>query len=166
MILDINFYKIFYWLTVADNAKAFFIAGIAVSMISGIVSLICTAIFSTEGDDDIVKASKKWWWRSVPLIIMFWGLYIFTPSKSDTLLIIAGGAVGNFVTSDSSSKAIPSDITSFLHMKLQAEILDANDEVKRQLGAQTPKEKLLDKAKELTKEQLIEFLKNDSTLVK
>jgi hypothetical protein len=97
---------------------------------------------------------------------MFWFLYLFTPSKGDTLLIIAGGAVGNFVTSDSSSKAIPSDITNFIHMKLKAEMINVDDDIKRQLDVQSPKEKFMDKVKDLSKEQLIEYLQKDTTLIK
>lgn len=163
-----NWYKIFYWLTVADNAKAMFITFIVIFTLISVITTICF-IVGREDDmaaenDSLAERSKKWMWWSYPFMILFWTLYVFTPSKSDTLLIIAGGAVGNFVTSDSASKAIPSDITNFLHTKLQVEIAGANDEVKRSLGVQSPKEKLIDKAKELTKEQLIEYLSNDSTL--
>ncbi len=163
-----NWYKIFYWLTVADNAKSFFITFMIIFSVSSAIALLVMLfnVPDTGNNAGLVKAGKRWFWRSIPLTVLFWGLFIFTPNKSDTLLIIAGGAVGNFITSDSSSKAIPSDITNFLHMKLQSEISGANDEVKRQLGAQSPKEKLIDKAKELSKEQLIEWLKSDTTTVK
>ncbi len=159
-----NFYKIFYWLTVADNFKQFFITGIVIFMLVCLVSTISYFLFYDEKENQ--KMSRKWMWWGFPFCILFWFLYLFTPSKSDTLLIIAGGAVGNFVTSDSSSKAIPADISRFLHVKLQAEIEKSSDEVKKQLGIQSPKEQFMDKVKDLTKEQLIEYLKKDTTLIK
>ena len=82
---------------------------------------------------------------------------------------MAGGAVGNFITTDTSSRAIPADITKFLHLSLNKEIEDLSKEVKsdikKELGIQTPKDKLLDKVEKLTKDELIEFLKNDSTIL-
>ncbi len=105
-----NWYKIFYWLTVADNFKSLFITLIVIFMI---ICVIATFWFVFDRETNTLKATlgaeraKRWMWWSYPLCILFWALYIATPSKSDTLLIIAGGSVGNFVTSDSSSRQIP-----------------------------------------------------------
>jgi hypothetical protein len=164
-----NWYKIFYWLTVADNFKNFFVTMIVLFMITSVISTICYLVNGLSDDSDSKRYqtnSRKWMWWSYPFCIMFWFLYLFTPSKGDTLLIIAGGAVGNFVTSDSSSKAIPSDITNFSHMKLKAEMINVDDDIKRQLDVQSPKEKFMDKVKDLSKEQLIEYLQKDTTLIK
>lgn len=161
-LLTINWYSIFYWLSVADNAKTFFVAFI---WIFTIVSVIATIAFFTINDDE-KKEARKWIMWSYPFMMLFWGLYIFTPSKTDTLMIIAGGSVGNFLMSDSSSKQLPSDVTQFLHLRLKKEIDGINDDAKESLGIpkKTPKEKLLDKAKDFTKEQLIEAIKGDSTI--
>jgi hypothetical protein len=162
-----NWYKIFYWLTVADNFKDFFIVWIVLFMIISVVSTILWIVGRSSEDlmDTKVGANAaKWMKWSIPFCILFWTLFLMTPSKSDTLLIIAGGAVGNFVTSDSSSRAIPSEITQFLHMKLQGEIAGASNDIKAQLGVQSPKEKLMDKVKSMTKEQLIEYLQSDTTI--
>lgn len=70
------------------------------------------------------------------------------------------------MTTDSSAKEIPSDITKFLHMSLKNEINDLNSDTKKELGVQTPKEKLLDNIKNLSKEQIIEYIKTDTTNVK
>ena len=165
-----NWYAIFYWLTVANNARAFFITFTVIFSAIFLVSMLIFLV-ARDGNDltdqsDWAKPAKKWAWYATPFMLLFWVLTIATPSKSDTLLIIAGGAVGNFITSDTNARALPSDVMQFLRIKLQGEIATSNDELKRQLGAQTPKEKLLDKAKELTKEELIRYLETDTTLVK
>lgn len=84
------------------------------------------------------------------------------------MLIVAGGAVGNFITTDTSSRAIPADITKFLHLSLNKEIDDLQKEVKtdirKELGVQSEKDKFIEKVEKLSKEQLIEFLKNDTTI--
>lgn len=158
-LLTIDWYRIFYWLSVADNAKTFFVAFIWVFTIISVVSTI--GFFS-----NLRMECKKWMWWSYPFMVLFWGAYVFTPSKTDTLMIIAGGSVGNFLTSDSSSRQLPSDVTKFLHLKLKNEIDGIGDEARATLGIpeKTPKEKLLDKAKDFTKEQLIEAIKGDSTI--
>lgn len=165
-----NWYTIFYWLTVADNFKAFFVTFIVITMAGAIIAGLCWMMGREESDwtnlSNMGRAGKKIFLYFFPFVILFWFLYLFTPSKSDTLLIIAGGSVGNFITSDSNSMAIPADITKFLRIKLQEQILDANDEVKRQFNIQTPKERLIDKAKQMTKEELILYLQNDTTLIK
>ena len=161
-----NWYKIFYWLTVANNFKAFFVVMIVIFTAVTAIATIC--YFLSMGDSDVPnqKMCRKWIWWSSPFAMLFWMLFLFTPSKTDTLLIIAGGAVGNFVTSDSSSKAIPSDITNFIHMKLKLEASDVGEEMKAQLGLQSPKEQYIDKLKDMTSDQIIEYLKKDSTSFK
>ena len=161
-----NWYKIFYWLTVADNVKAVFLT---LTIVCGIFTMLCTigAYGAFENAYRNWESFSKRIYKIIAIIFLLSGLlWTFTPSKTDCLLIIAGGSVGNFITSDSSSQKIPADITKFLHLKLQDQILNSSDDIKRQLDMQTPKEKLMDKVKDLTKEQLIEYLKNDSTLIK
>jgi hypothetical protein len=51
-------------------------------------------------------------------------------------------------------------------MKLKAEMINVDDDIKRQLDVQSPKEKFMDKVKDLSKEQLIEYLQKDTTLIK
>jgi len=85
------------------------------------------------------------------------------------MLIVAGGAVGNFITTDTSSRAIPADISKFLHLSLNKEIDDLQKEVqtdiRKELGIETQKDKLIQQVEKLTKEQLIEYLKNDTTIL-
>lgn len=171
-----NWYKLFYWLTVADNAKSFFVVFIiiftGISLVSTIINFVCRGkeFDSTSTDDEVkdakiaAKASRKWIMWSYPFMVIFWALYVFTPSKTDSLIIICGGAVGNFITSDSSSAKIPADLTRYLHMSFEKEIMDLDSDTKQQLGLQTPKEKFTSKLQDMTKEQIIEYLKTDSTV--
>jgi hypothetical protein len=77
--------------------------------------------------------------------------YIFIPTKKDALIIVAGGAVGEFITSDSSSKQIPYELTSLLREKIKSEISEIR--LTGDLSVDTLKEK--------TKEELIEMIKNN-----
>ena len=167
-----NWYAIFYWLTVANNFRALFITLIVIFTATSVVAW-GFFLFNRDANSDAIgtlredsRHAYKWIWWSTPLAIIFWMLYLFTPSKTDTLFIIAGGAVGNFVTSDTNAKAIPSEVMLFVRSRLKEEITSSNTEVKKMLNMQSPREKLLDKAKDLTKEELIEYLKTDTTAVK
>jgi hypothetical protein len=82
------------------------------------------------------------------------------------MLIIAGGSVGSFITSDSSSRALPADLTKYLHLKLNAELNDLGTETKKELGVQTKKDEFMDKVKSFTKDEIIEYLQKDTTIIK
>lgn len=136
--------------------------------IVGIVGLIISLIgyagrhsdvsdTNTDTDPDlrawriIRKSSVIWCSVFIPLAMITWFMYIATPSKRDALMIIAGGAVGNFITSDSSARELPADITNFLRAKIVAETkaLDM-EEIFPELTVDTLKNK--------TKEELLEIL--------
>lgn len=160
-----NWYKIFYWFTVADNVK--FITG-ALTIVFGILFAIaiCCVLLGEERYRDWDNLSKKTV-ITITLIFIF-NLFIWAllPSKKDALIIITGGAVGEFVTKDSSARQIPSDLTKYLHTFMQSEIKDLDDNTKKELGLQTEKEKYIDKLKDLTKEEIINHLKQDSLITK
>ncbi len=165
----INWYKIFYWLTVADSVKIVFATVTVISLVFTVV-LTIGALF---GESFELNAYEDWkrftrrFYRVISVVTLVFGLaWVFTPDKTDCMLIIAGGAIGNFVTTDSASKAIPADIAQFLHLGIQRQIANLGEDARKQLGIQTPREKFLDKAKELTKEQILEMIKTDTTAVK
>lgn len=176
-----NYYSVFYWLTVADGVKEVFDTFSNIFTFLTVVSFIVYAILigvsieskakQSNDYEDTVRWRKfvgKFYWTSQIICIITWLGWVFTPTKKDCMLIVAGGAVGNFITTDTSAKAIPADITKFLHLSLNKEIDDLQKEVKtdirKELGVQTQKEKFIEKAEKLTKEQLIEYLKNDTTI--
>ena len=82
------------------------------------------------------------------IALAMWTGYIFTPTKKDALLIVAGGAVGNFITKDTSAKQIPSEVMTLLRDKIRAEIKD--------IHVEGFKDTLMEKSKE----ELIEMYKN------
>ncbi len=184
-----NWYSIFYWLTVADGVKRFLdtasdiftffaILTFVILVITMIGKAIQTSSNDVKNDEEEKKDSALRGWnlaRSFSaklfypfliLAIITWLGYVMVPSKKDCLLIVAGGAVGNFITSDTSARQLPADVTKFLHMSLKKEISELNDDARRELGVQTPKERLIDKAKQMTKEELISYLQSDTTIAK
>jgi len=188
-ILLADFYGIFYWLTVADSVKKFFDAASNIFTVFAVISFIAFFITSIgravtvssndlQNEDEENKSPDARAWTLIrkfilrffyPMLflsIITWMGYVFVPTKKDCLLIVAGGAVGNFITHDSSAKAIPSDITRFLHLSLQEQMKDLNSDVKKELGMQTKKEEFVDKVKSLSKEELVKYIQNDTTFVK
>jgi hypothetical protein len=160
-----NWYKLFYWLTVADNAKTMFIAFI---VIFTIISLIATiAYFSNTGssynpqgdsEKENQMMSRKWMWWSYPFMILFWSLYVFTPDRKDALLIVAGGGTMEFLTTDSTAKQIPHELSSFVVTQLK----NMGKEAQVELGIQSQKDRILDEAKNMTSQQLLEKMKIDT----
>lgn len=162
-----NWYKIFYLFSLADKISGTMLTFAIVSISAFVVMLIWLIVGNIEDSSFEVntwKIWRKWFWRSILSSLIFWTIWALVPNRTDMLLIIAGGSVGEFITHDSSSRAIPKDITLFLHRELQNQIGDIGEDTKRQLGLQTPKEKVLDKFKDLTKEQIIQYLSTDSTI--
>lgn len=198
-LLSANWYNIFYWLTVSDGVKKFFdgasnlfttvaVIGFILLVIASIgkaITLSCNSIETKEEelkDSDVRgweafrKYVAKVFWPMLVLSVVTWIGYVATPSKKDCMFIVAGGAVGNFLGSDSAAKAIPSDIAQFLHTSLQEKtkglISDAKKEISEDTTVATPppmspkKRSLLDKAKSLTKDELVDLIKEDTTFAK
>ena len=160
-----NYTKLFYWLTVADNAKDLFIAGIAISMIIFTIATAINAALTIEPEDCDFKGRvicRKWQKFMLPFIVLFWSLYVFTPSKKDALLIVAGGQTLNFLANDESAKEIPSELSGFILTELKT----MAKETKVELGVQSQKEKILDTAREMTTEELLNKMKTDSIFSK
>jgi hypothetical protein len=157
-----NYTKLFYWLAVADNAKNFFTAFIVIFTTISVISTIVYINTSVESPNEIQRMSRKWMWWSYPFMILFWGLYIFTPSKKDALLIVAGGQTLNFLTTDSSSKKIPHELSSFL----LTEIKNMAESAEVDLNIASQKNKILQEAKNMTASELMEKMKADSNFTK
>lgn len=181
-----NYYWVFYGISVSDGIKRVFDVSSNIFTFFTVISLIAfilvigiSADSTTKGEDRVSadnwrKFIGRTFWLSMVICIITWLGYMATPSKKDCLLIVAGGAVGNFITTDSSAKSIPSDITNFLHVSLQEQIKEvssgAKEEViadaKKQLDIQTPKDKMIEKVKAMTKEEIINYLQSDTTISK
>lgn len=161
-----NWYSIFYWVAIADGVKSTFDVFSNLFLFFSIVSFVffCgMAFYSTTGDfkkeTEEVKGSFRFWvkgfrrffWYSFILMFITWTIWVFTPTKKDALFIIAGGAVGNFITKDSSAKQIPSEVMLLLRTKIKDEINDINT---KNIIPNS------DTLKAKTREELIEIIKN------
>lgn len=164
-----NYTSLFYWLVVADNMKSLFQVGITIftiiALFATIVNIISKVNYLEKGSEDYLKdsiAAKKWIWWSYPLTFLFWSLFILTPSKRDSLLIVAGGGTLNFLTTDSTAKKIPHEMTNFVVTELKN--MAKENEV--ELGINEQKEKVIEEAKKMSSEELINKIKTDSTFKK
>lgn len=160
-----NWYSLFYWLTVADNAKTMFVVFIGIFTLISLVATIgyLFAVHTdgkgqTQDDKNTQRMARKWMWWSYPFMILFWSLYIFTPDKKDALLIVAGGGTMEFLTTDSTAKQIPHELSSFVVTQLK----NMGEEAKVELGIQSQKDRILDEAKNMTTQQLLDKMKVDT----
>ena len=157
-----NYTELFYWLTVADNARTMFIVGITVFTVAAVISTAINFIARGDGDDDTAVQARKWMWWSYPFMFLFWSLFVFTPSKKDALLIVAGGQTMNFLTTDSTAKQIPHELSNFVVTELKSMAAEAQVD----LNIKGQKEKILDEAKNMSAKELMEKMKVDSTFAK
>jgi len=157
-----NYTKLFYWLTVADNAKIFFIVFMSIFSLISFISTICYFTLGDEGDKEAQTMARKWMWWSYPFMMFFWSLFIFTPNKKDALLIVAGGQTLNYLTTDSISKQIPRELSSFVVTQLKSMAKDAAVD----LNISDQKDKMLEKAKTMTAEQLMSEMKKDTSFAR
>jgi hypothetical protein len=156
-----NYTELFYWLTVADNARDLFRVGMI--LFTAIATIATIANLITRGtDDDTADMARKWIKWSYPFMFLFWSLFIFTPSKKDALLIVAGGQTMNFLTTDKSAKQIPHELSNFVVTELKNMAKDA----KVDLNIKDQKEKILDEANNMSAKELVEKMKVDSTFAK
>lgn len=155
-----DYTKLFYWLVVADNARTLF--GVFTTIFTIVTFIAAMAYFLTSDDEEAQRMSRKWLWWSTPFCMLFWTFMIFTPSKRDSLLIIAGGQTLNFLTTDESAKQIPSELSGFILTELKNMAAEAQVE----LGIKDQKQKILDEAKNMTREEIIERIKTDDVFAK
>lgn len=157
-----NYTELFYWLTVADNARFMFKTGMGIFTLIVIISTLVNIFARGEGDGKSADIARKWMWWSYPFMFLFWSLFIVTPSKKDALLIVAGGQTMNFLTTDKSAKQIPHELSTFIVTELK----NMATEAKVDLNLQDQKQKILDQAKEMTAKELVEKMKVDTTFAK
>lgn len=169
-LLTTDFTSLFYWLVVADNAKSMFVVFIIVFTAISVISTFAyfasmhtaTANKQTEQDELNQATARKWMWWCYPFMILFWSLYVFTPSKKDSLIIIAGGQTLNFLANDKSAKQIPAELSNFV----LTEIKNQAKEAAVDLNISSQKDKMLEKAKTMTFEQLRDEMKKDTAFAR
>jgi hypothetical protein len=157
-----NYTTLFYWLTVADNARDMFRVGLIIFTAIAVIATATNFICRGNDDDDAAVQARKWMWWSYPFMFLFWSLFIFTPSKKDALLIVAGGQTMNFLTTDKSAKQIPHELSTFIVTELK----NMASEAKVDLNIKDQKEKILDEAKNMSAKELMDKMKVDTTFAK
>jgi hypothetical protein len=95
-------------------------------------------------------------------MVLFWMLLVLTPDKKDALLIVAGGGVLNYLASDSTAKSIPHELLTFA----KTEIQNMGESAKVDLDIKSQKDKILDAAKMMTTQELLDKMKVDSNFAK
>ena len=156
-----NYQKLFYWMSVADNAKIFFLIVAVIASLIGLLSFL-NALGAFDNNVDERRIARKWTFFSWPIWILFWSLWIFTPDKKDSLFIVAGGGAMNYLSQDSTAKQIPHELLEFTKVNLQ----NLAAEAKVQLGVQSQKDKILEEAKNMTSIEVLDRMKIDSNFAR
>jgi len=163
-----NWYSIFYWLTVADNARSFFwFFAVIFTLIAGIATI---AFFfnmdDTKSDQENRKVIKHWMFWSYPFMLLFWFGIVFTPSKRDALLIVAGGGTMEFLSSDSTARQLPHDMLVFVQSELKSMAAEAKVEfleAKGKASVEQIKQNMREEAKKMTTDEVLAKMKADTS---
>jgi hypothetical protein len=186
MLLAVNWYKIFYFMALSDGIKAFFDTTSNIFTTTAVISFIVMVIamigrsyvvsenrLETPEEENKDADTRSWerlrkyttrvFWLTLALSLVTWLGYVLVPTKKDCLFIVAGGAAASFVSSDSSVKALPADLTKYVHLSLKEKISELTDDERKEVGLTTHedsvKNSLIDKVEGLTKDELIEQIK-------
>jgi hypothetical protein len=180
-----NWYNLFYWVTRADSVKDFFDTASNIFTFFAIVSFIVVVIMSalakgmisdnnikteeeekTNPDVRGYKLMRRYFatifYSTLVLSLITWTGYVFTPTKKETLLIIAAGGTMQYLTTDSTAKQIPHELSTFVLTELKSMAKDAQVD----LGIASQKDKILEQAKSMTAEQIMVRMKTDTTFAK
>ena len=172
-----NWYSVFYWLTVADGVKSFFdVASDIFTWLSviGLIAYIFAIAFSLSEDsrDNQDKISPEYlrlrkmfgwiFWGFTILSLVSWFGYVAVPTKRDAVMILVGGSVVEFMTTDSVASQIPSELLILAKNEIQS----AAEEAKVDLGIYSQKDKILQETKNMSTTELMDRMKVDSTFAK
>lgn len=180
-----NWYNIFYWVTRADSVKKFFDTTSDIFTSLAVILFIVVVVMSACGQnvisDNKLKTEEEektdpeyrgyakmrryfatLFYVNLALCLITWAGYVFTPTKKETLLIIAGGGTMQFLTTDSAAKQIPHELSSFVVTELKSMAKEAQVD----LGISNQKDKILEEVKQMTSAQVLERMKVDSNFAK
>lgn len=180
-----NWYKIFYWITRADSVKGFFDTFSNIfswlAVLTFLALIVCSVgagvQVSSDGsktdDEDKVTPDIRMWQKlrkyfsfifypCLGIALLTWFGYMATPTKKEALLILAGGGTMQFLATDSASKQIPHEMSTFVLTELKSMAKDAEVD----LGLSTAKDKILDEAKKMTGDEMLNKMKLDSNFRK
>ena len=127
-----SWYTIFYLLSIIQNLKNASAIIWGISLAAWIVFTIVwmhnrheVAYYEKKEDSyefQWVRMSSRLIKIFLPVFLVFLTIFIFTPNRNGILLIVAGGSVGEFITSNEDAKQIPAEITNWLKLELEHEI--------------------------------------------
>jgi hypothetical protein len=117
-MLLVSWYFIFYLFSIAERLSFCLSVGGALCLLIGGIALFVSAIEDLDSGKFFAKCA-------LPLGAFLVLVSVLIPDKKDMMLIVAGGAVGEFVSHNEDAKAIPSEVTKWL----RAEIKDATNEL-------------------------------------
>ncbi len=157
-----DYSKLFYWLTVADNARLLFGWGAGIFTLIVVISTAVNFIARADEEHKIADTARRWMWWSYPFMFLWWSLLILTPNKRDALLIVAGGQTMNFLTTDSTAKQIPHELSNFVVTELKNMAAEAQVD----LNIKDQKQKILDEVGNMSAKELMEKMKVDTTFAK
>jgi len=152
-----NWYAVFYLFSLADKISA--VSGalaIIVALCLGLTLFVGMTTGLESWDEGDWKIWRNFLYIFIPFTLFFASVYMLVPDRKDMLLIIAGGSVGQFVTTDENAKQIPADVAKFLRHEIvnaTADLTDG-DKIRESLGIPAA-----DTLKDMTKEQLIQLIK-------
>lgn len=153
-----SWYKLFYLFTILDRLSTTFNIIMMLSTFGFVMFTIIyfsnknrlTNIYYCEAGKHWLNVIKWPYRTTICLLIVSWSLIILTPTRKDMIIIIAGGAVGEFIIGDSSAQKLPADITRFLRGEILKATAELNDEAKHSIGVESE----ADRIKNLSKEEL------------
>ena len=180
-----NYYELFYWITRGDSmrefsldAAHFFTVFATLSLVGFVICMIGEGVSFNENHIRTEEEKKtdplfKTWNRIkrgfmfpfIPLTLLAIIFHLFSvliPTKKEALLILGGGGVLTYLTSDSTGKQFPKEIGEFTLVQLKSYSKQAQVE----LGIMTEQDKVLDQLKNLSGEQLINLMKIDTNISK
>ena len=143
-----NFYQLFYIMSVGDKISILLIWFAVFSTIFTVIVIASRGFASTETEKSQWGKRKVFNWFTFSFLL--WLGYVLIPSRKDAIMIVAGGSIGEFMTTDTTAKQIPHDVMVFV----SSELKKAAAEAKVEITGLTEK-----KLEDLSKEELIEKLK-------
>ena len=158
-----NWYIVFYLFSLADKISEIFGWFFFISIIVFGVSVV--ALWAVHNDfkgtdkyELLITTWKKLFWRFGLVAFMSGCVYAFTPDRDDMTLIVAGGAVGQFIMNDDNAKELPADITRFLRGEIVGATKDLSADIKQTIKKEFNIKTRKDSLMEIPKEKLIDLL--------
>jgi hypothetical protein len=107
-----NWYFLFYLISIAEKVSVF----LSLMAAASIVASIFTFAYAHIEEED-----KAFGWGKILVIacFIFGGLSCLIPSKSDFMLIIGGGTVGQYVSNSEEIQALPDEVVKYFRSELQ-----------------------------------------------